>query len=128
IYIRNRYGSHVAKAGAGCVAIDAERDASNGHVAYGRVDAGGVRSGTERPFARGQHSQIDSINREGFELDHRWLSYRARRTATTGARGSDSGGQPFLQIARRSEEHTSELQSPYDLVCRLLLEKKKQSI
>src|SRR5438094_1880743 len=25
----------------------------------------------------------------------------------------------------RSEEHTSELQSPYDLVCRLLLEKKK---
>src|SRR5438094_2066860 len=27
---------------------------------------------------------------------------------------------------RRSEEHTSELQSPYDLVCRLLLEKKKR--
>src|SRR5207248_10317014 len=28
---------------------------------------------------------------------------------------------------RRSEEHTSELQSPYDLVCRLLLEKKKHT-
>src|SRR5207249_6015016 len=28
----------------------------------------------------------------------------------------------------RSEEHTSELQSRFDLVCRLLLEKKKQSI
>src|SRR5437867_7168945 len=28
--------------------------------------------------------------------------------------------------AERSEEHTSELQSPYDLVCRLLLEKKKK--
>src|SRR5438094_6953398 len=28
----------------------------------------------------------------------------------------------------RSEEHTSELQSPYDLVCRLLLEKKKERI
>src|SRR6266516_4091355 len=27
----------------------------------------------------------------------------------------------------RSEEHTSELQSPYELVCRLLLEKKKAS-
>src|SRR5207248_9525946 len=27
----------------------------------------------------------------------------------------------------RSEEHTSELQSPYDLVCRLLLEKKKDT-
>src|SRR5207248_4985086 len=30
--------------------------------------------------------------------------------------------------ATRSEEHTSELQSPYDLVCRLLLEKKKKKI
>src|SRR5207248_3425422 len=28
----------------------------------------------------------------------------------------------------RSEEHTSELQSPYDLVCRLLLEKKKLKV
>src|SRR5256885_7205432 len=28
--------------------------------------------------------------------------------------------------AMRSEEHTSELQSPCNLVCRLLLEKKKQ--
>src|SRR5207248_4909136 len=31
-----------------------------------------------------------------------------------------------LSGGMRSEEHTSELQSPYDLVCRLLLEKKKQ--
>src|SRR5256885_2020616 len=29
---------------------------------------------------------------------------------------------------RRSEEHTSELQSPCNLVCRLLLEKKKNTI
>src|SRR5256885_8971227 len=29
------------------------------------------------------------------------------------------------QCQRRSEEHTSELQSPCNLVCRLLLEKKK---
>src|SRR5256885_5695890 len=28
-------------------------------------------------------------------------------------------------LARRSEEHTSELQSPCNLVCRLLLEKKR---
>src|SRR5437867_10708177 len=33
--------------------------------------------------------------------------------------------KPCLAPAKRSEEHTSELQSPYDLVCRLLLEKKK---
>src|SRR5437867_7232321 len=31
----------------------------------------------------------------------------------------------FCRTNPRSEEHTSELQSPYDLVCRLLLEKKK---
>src|SRR5438876_7699633 len=31
------------------------------------------------------------------------------------------------QIAVRSEEHTSELQSPVHLVCRLLLEKKKRN-
>src|SRR5437667_6479531 len=29
---------------------------------------------------------------------------------------------------RRSEEHTSELQSHHDLVCRLLLEKKKKDV
>src|SRR5256885_16131090 len=34
------------------------------------------------------------------------------------------GGPPDRQPAR-SEEHTSELQSPCNLVCRLLLEKKK---
>src|SRR2546426_7101882 len=33
-----------------------------------------------------------------------------------------------LRISVRSEEHTSELQSPCNLVCRLLLEKKKPSI
>src|SRR2546426_6484330 len=31
-------------------------------------------------------------------------------------------------IVNRSEEHTSELQSPCNLVCRLLLEKKKKSL
>src|SRR5438094_5378689 len=31
----------------------------------------------------------------------------------------------YIYAMARSEEHTSELQSPYDLVCRLLLEKKK---
>src|SRR5256885_6107708 len=32
----------------------------------------------------------------------------------------------WCSAALRSEEHTSELQSPCNLVCRLLLEKKKQ--
>src|SRR5256885_12501821 len=33
----------------------------------------------------------------------------------------------YSQEYRRSEEHTSELQSPCNLVCRLLLEKKKNT-
>src|SRR5699024_12873538 len=33
---------------------------------------------------------------------------------------------PLPKHLRRSEEHTSELQSRFDLVCRLLLEKKKK--
>src|SRR5690349_22042087 len=41
-----------------------------------------------------------------------------------------SGGSPLIsdwrKASSRSEEHTSELQSRRDLVCRLLLEKKKK--
>src|SRR5438874_6499140 len=43
--------------------------------------------------------------------------------------GGDAGGlqRPGDANANRSEEHTSELQSRRDLVCRLLLEKKKNN-
>src|SRR5207248_9275614 len=41
-------------------------------------------------------------------------------------RGSDRLCRHLTSSGFRSEEHTSELQSPYDLVCRLLLEKKKK--
>src|SRR5438309_2484710 len=34
----------------------------------------------------------------------------------------------FLRSVNRSEEHTSELQSQFHLVCRLLLEKKKRMV
>src|SRR5260370_41557905 len=37
----------------------------------------------------------------------------------------DDGSWMWCPIAKRSEEHTSELQSHLNLVCRLLLEKKK---
>src|SRR5690242_20837735 len=43
------------------------------------------------------------------------------------ARMSDFDGYAFTAtVTERSEEHTSELQSHVNLVCRLLLEKKKQ--
>src|SRR2546426_3475318 len=49
--------------------------------------------------------------------------------ATSGPGTPKCDGERPLSIAfrRRSEEHTSELQSPCNLVCRLLLEKKKIS-
>src|SRR3989442_6031076 len=44
----------------------------------------------------------------------------------TQAPGAPSACAAVARIARRSEEHTSELQSRPHLVCRLLLEKKKK--
>src|SRR2546426_7644268 len=43
-----------------------------------------------------------------------------------GERGAFKTTDVIVRDAPRSEEHTSELQSPCNLVCRLLLEKKKQ--
>src|SRR2546426_9005731 len=40
--------------------------------------------------------------------------------------GLVDAGADLVLAHHRSEEHTSELQSPCNLVCRLLLEKKKQ--
>src|SRR5256885_2489901 len=51
------------------------------------------------------------------------------RNCTTKYHAAQSGGQLSVHCDddadNRSEEHTSELQSPCNLVCRLLLEKKK---
>src|SRR6266487_5282236 len=43
------------------------------------------------------------------------------------ARGQGAGAVRDVVEVERSEEHTSELQSPVHLVCRLLLEKKKKT-
>src|SRR5438132_6503028 len=49
------------------------------------------------------------------------------RVAASRSRDARSGPFPMMRTGRRSEEHTSELQSHSDLVCRLLLEKKKKN-
>src|SRR5256885_12017704 len=51
-----------------------------------------------------------------------WLS--ANLVISTVALGAIA--VPIFRLGFRSEEHTSELQSPCNLVCRLLLEKKKE--
>src|SRR5256885_3855235 len=64
-------------------------------------------------------------------------SIRRRQDAdlfAVGVVGASLHSQPAARMVprgpasrRRSEEHTSELQSPCNLVCRLLLEKKKKA-
>src|SRR5258708_10940864 len=56
------------------------------------------------------------------DLGSRCCEFRNRYPQTTYALWEQ------IRIGSRSEEHTSELQSPDHLVCRLLLEKKKQRV
>src|SRR5258708_25941710 len=60
---------------------------------------------------------LPSIEQLGFEADDLIATY-VRQACEVGASAT---------IVSRSEEHTSELQSPDHLVCRLLLEKKKKT-
>src|SRR5438552_13018187 len=53
-------------------------------------------------------------------------SSRSPISSSTASAGSSPSSECSSRSPRRSEEHTSELQSPDHLVCRLLLEKKKQ--
>src|SRR4051794_41755967 len=54
------------------------------------------------------------------------LSARTDSTDKVCALGSGADDYITKPFGMRSEEHTSELQSPVHLVCRLLLEKKKK--
>src|SRR2546426_5263036 len=53
---------------------------------------------------------------------------RQRRQPEQRGRTDRLAARPPDREVQRSEEHTSELQSPCNLVCRLLLEKKKHTI
>src|SRR5438309_8611313 len=68
---------------------------------------------------------------EGAELAEVAAAESAELPATEGAKlsvaAADGPELPAADGPERSEEHTSELQSQFQLVCRLLLEKKKQA-
>src|SRR5258706_8403550 len=53
--------------------------------------------------------------------------YGKPASATAGCEGQGFTRTSLHTVAERSEEHTSELQSLTNLVCRLLLEKKKHA-
>src|SRR5206468_11244421 len=60
-----------------------------------------------------------------FRLAHCWS---LPTLTTSGPNTWSSSGRRWEAASARSEEHTSELQSRSDLVCRLLLEKKQRNI
>src|SRR3712207_8823471 len=65
---------------------------------------------------------VVAVSRSGLDANAKALS---REAVTDRARGHSEVGIGDGKDRRRSEEHTSELQSRQYLVCRLLLEKKK---
>src|SRR5207249_12064244 len=86
-------------------------------------DALPISSTLKNWLARGFHSagrsQAANFSRQSFN----WASVKV---CSTIRRSPDRAAHlDRCPVERRSEEHTSELQSRFDLVCRLLLEKKK---
>src|SRR5207249_11147817 len=64
-------------------------------------------------------------------MNSSWLALTLLTAATLGAQTAPAvkaheSAAAIPSYKERSEEHTSELQSRFDLVCRLLLEKKKK--
>src|SRR5206468_11279182 len=86
-----------------------------------------TRRSSDLGFAAAHLAQHDAIRPHTKSIDHQFalthcaFALDVRRTAF------HSDDMRLLHVVRmRSEEHTSELQSRSDLVCRLLLEKKKK--
>src|SRR5690348_18343259 len=82
----------------------------------------------------GAHRDLHSFpTRRSSDLDLAIRIAKAERTVTCVILPKDLQEEsyeapPHQHNTLRSEEHTSELQSPVHLVCRLLLEKKKKKI
>src|SRR5437867_7254937 len=98
-------------------------------AAVGRCTRGAVQR--ERLRSRGDRRPFRPPWRKRFSLGRESLGGRSFRffTPLESRRSqkqllSNLLERGFRSREWRSEEHTSELQSPYDLVCRLLLEKK----
>src|SRR5256885_11345512 len=73
------------------------------------------------PLNEQQFATAGSWFRLGRRARFEWTLSREQTGRALSRRG------PETSLCRRSEEHTSELQSPCNLVCRLLLEKKNKS-
>src|SRR5690242_21119465 len=77
------------------------------------------------PYTTLFRSGVAAVGAEAREAGLEVLDRGNRYTLRAGRATRDGGPEVFGHL-RRSEEHTSELQSHVNLVCRLLLEKKKK--
>src|SRR3712207_8928170 len=80
------------------------------------------RSDGRRPFA-----SINFVTAHDGFTRRELVTYEHKRNEANGEDNRDGEGHNRGWNCGRSEEHTSELQSRQYLVCRLLLEKKKQT-
>src|SRR3989449_6869212 len=88
-----------------------------------RVDDGGTAVGHPPVSRRANRAQEDN-DEASWEAGSR---FRASGPGGRPGRTCARPGEALVAVpGRRSEEHTSELQSRLHLVCRLLLEKKKK--
>src|SRR2546430_8614819 len=78
------------------------------------------------PAARAQRASSEGRMSRSYSCVPRGIRPR-RYSAPTIASRKDLRLRLMVETNRRSEEHTSELQSQSNLVCRLLLEKKKNN-
>src|SRR5438552_14947417 len=86
---------------------------------------------TTQIYTLSLHDALPISRRQSHEAQERRIDRRFHRVLRRDEDGSLNEGNGSDRSATeksdaRSEEHTSELQSPDHLVCRLLLEKKKQ--
>src|SRR5438309_6455443 len=78
-----------------------------------------------RSVLAGELAELDEVGPIGGELRRLGINQGRRATGLGVELHRFGGGEPVEEF--RSEEHTSELQSQFHLVCRLLLEKKKKT-
>src|SRR5699024_11678427 len=81
-----------------------------------------VRAWTRRATANAVNTMVRCASMLSLLLDQPTPTGLAMEAC----RDLHTGGQRPIRLPIRSEEHTSELQSRFDLVCRLLLEKKEE--
>src|SRR5690606_40198560 len=90
-----------------------------------RLDARGNKQGVQAEFSVHEEKLAFNIREDLDEIDYP-IIYTSPNEKTIATLDTNKNALIMYTHNLRSEEHTSELQSRENLVCRLLLEKKKK--